>query len=151
MHAFRSAALCLLLALVGGCSSGDAFVDRDYMLRSVKKQKLPGYSGAVNVCFSSDTPRAERDKLAAEACEVYGLKALLSTEQRWQCRFTVPHLAQYICYDPNMRLANGALVNPFSPAQVKVWQREQAQIKARTQPQGPGPEALPAPTEPEAE
>ncbi|MBI3444089.1 MAG: hypothetical protein HY055_01665 [Magnetospirillum sp.] len=131
MRVMRSAGLCLLVALVGACSSGEAFVDRDYMQKSVKKQKLPGYNGAVVVCYGSDTPRAERDRLAAEACEVYGLQPLLASELRWQCRFTVPHRASYVCYNPDMRMANGALVNPFSPTNVKLWQREQAQIKGR--------------------
>ncbi|BAE52758.1 hypothetical protein [Paramagnetospirillum magneticum] len=124
MLAFRSAALIVALAVLGGCSSGNAFVDRHEMDRSVKKQKLPGYDGQVTVCYEGDTPRAERDRLAAEACEVYGLKAVLVTERRWQCRMTAPHLASYYCFDPEMRMADGHLVNPFSNAQVKAWQTE---------------------------
>ncbi|EME68712.1 hypothetical protein H261_17156 [Paramagnetospirillum caucaseum] len=124
MHAFRSAALAVLITLVGGCSSGDAFVDRGYMDRSIKKQKLPGYDGQVTVCFGGDTPRAERDRLAAEACEVYGLKSMLSSEIRWQCRLTTPHRANYRCFDPDMRMADGTLVDPFSASRVKDWQRE---------------------------
>ncbi len=124
MHAVRSTALILLVALVGGCSSGDAFVDRGYIQKSIKKQKLPGYDGTVTVCYSGETPRVERDRLAGEACEVYGLKAMLGVEQRWQCRLTVPHLASYYCYDPDLRMADGRLVNPFSGPQVKAWQNE---------------------------
>ncbi len=124
MHAVRSTALILLVALVGGCSSGDAFVDRGYVQKSIKKQKLPGYDGMVTVCYNGETPRVERDRLAGEACEVYGLKAILSTERQWQCRLTVPHRAEYNCYDPDLRMADGRLVNPFSSSQVKAWQRE---------------------------
>ena len=124
MHVVRSTAFILLLALVGGCSSGDAFVDRGYVEKSIKKQKLPGYDGAVTVCYNGETPRAERDRLASEACEVYGLKAMLSTERHWQCRLTVPHRAEYYCYDPDLRMADGTLVNPFSSSQVKAWQQE---------------------------
>lgn len=124
MHAFRYAALAVIVALVGGCSSDEAFVDRREMDRSIKKQKLPGYDGSVTVCYDSDTPRAERDKLAAEACEVYGLKALLRTEAKWQCRLATPHQANYSCYDPDMRMANGTLVNPYSNSQVNAWRLE---------------------------
>jgi len=124
MHAFRNAAFIVLLALLGGCASGEAFVDRREMDKSVKKQKLPGYDGQVTVCYDGETPKAERDRLAAEACEVYGLKAMLNSETRWQCRLTAPHRANYSCYDPDMRMADGALVNPFSASQVNAWQRE---------------------------
>jgi hypothetical protein len=124
MHAVRIVASILLLGLAGGCSSGEAFVDRNYMQKSIKKQRLPGYDGTVTVCFGSDTPRAERDRLAAEACEVYGLKPVLSNETKWQCRLTVPHQANYYCHDPDMRMADGRLVNPFSSSQVKAWEEE---------------------------
>jgi hypothetical protein len=126
MNAARAVASIIVLALLAGCSSAGAFVDRREMDLSTKKQRLPGYDGNVRVCYESDTPRAERDRLADEACEVYGLKALLIMEQRWQCRLTTPHLASYYCYDPSMRMANGTLVNPFSNSQVKAWRAEQA-------------------------
>lgn len=124
MHAIRTTAFVLLIALLGGCSMGEAFVDRREMDKSIKKQKLPGYDGQVSVCYGGDTPRDERDRLAAEACEVYGLKAILVTEHKWQCRLTVPHMANYYCYDPDMRMADGSLVNPFSNSQVKAWESE---------------------------
>lgn len=130
MNAAHTLAAIVLLAVLGGCSSGEAFVDRGEMVASYKKQRLPGYDGTVRVCYDSVTPRAERDKLAAEACEVYGLKALLSTEQRWQCRMSTPHLASYYCYDPDMRMADGTLVNPFSNSQVQAWRKEQMAGKA---------------------
>jgi hypothetical protein len=122
----RSAVLVVLAALLGGCSSGEAFVDRREMDRSIKKQKLPGYDGKVTVCYGGETPRAERDRLAAEACEVYGLKAILDRDARWQCRLTTPHQAIYYCYDPDMRMADGRLVDPFSSSQVNAWRRERA-------------------------
>ncbi|ARJ66902.1 hypothetical protein WV31_15085 [Magnetospirillum sp. ME-1] len=124
MHAIRTTAFVLLVAFLGGCSMGEAFVDRREMEKSVKKQKLPGHDGNLTVCYGNDTPKAERERLAAEACEVYGLKAMLVRELKWQCRLTVPHLANYYCYDPDMRMANGALVDPFSNSQVKAWERE---------------------------
>ncbi len=115
-----------LIALSGlvGCADGEAFVDRNYMTLSVRKQKLPGYNGQVIVCFDSAAPTAKRDALAAEACEVYGLKAMLVEEQRWQCRATVPHMATYGCFDPTMRLADGSYVNPFSSSQVELWRKQ---------------------------
>ncbi|KIL99743.1 hypothetical protein CCC_03915 [Paramagnetospirillum magnetotacticum MS-1] len=135
MLGLRSAALIIVLAVLGGCSSGDAFVDRAEMAKSIKKQKLPGYNGQVTVCYDSETPKAERDRLAAEACEVYGLKAQLTSETPWQCRMTAPHRAQYYCYDPDMRMADGSLVNPFSNSQVKAWNRERNAAKAGQQPE----------------
>ena len=142
MWSLRPVALLLVAATLAGCSSGEAFVDRNYMTKTIKKQKLPGWDGQVPVCFSSDTPRETRDQLAREACEVYGLEAKLLRVERWQCRFTVPHMASYICFDPDMRFANGALVNPFSAGQVDMWQRQQARIKAGIPPED-GDEAAP--------
>ncbi len=123
MTPYRILAALMVLA-AAGCSSGDAFVDRDYMKVTVRKQKMPGYNGDIRVCYGSDTPRATRDTLAADACEVYGLKAALLQELPWQCRFTVPHLASYACVDPGMQLTNGAYVNPFSPDQVMLWRQQ---------------------------
>lgn len=120
----RAAVFVVLAALLAGCSSPGAFVDRREMERSVKKQKLPGYDGMVTVCYDGETPRAERDRLAVEACEVYGLKAVLYREQNWQCRLTTPHRAVYYCYDPELRMADGRLVDPFSKGQVDDWRRE---------------------------
>jgi hypothetical protein len=131
MLAFRSAALLIALAVLGACSSSTAFVDRREMERSVKKPKLPGYTGQVTVCYDGATSRQERDRLATEACEVYGLKAMLSDEVKWQCRLTTPHTANYHCYDPDMRMADGGLVNPFSNSQVKAWRRERSAATAR--------------------
>jgi hypothetical protein len=129
MNSIRVFAVLLAVAplaiSLGACSNGDAFVDRDYMKVTVKKQKMPGYNGDIKLCYSSDTPKATRDQMAAEACEVYGLKAALLQELPWQCRFTVPHLANYACVDPNMRLSSGAYVNPFSPDQVAAWRQQQ--------------------------
>lgn len=119
----RIAVVLTLAAVLGACSSS-AFVDRREMENSIRKQKLPGYDGQVKVCYDDDTPRAERDRLAAEACEVYGLKAWLSSERKWQCRATVPHLADYRCYDPDMRMADGRYVDPFSNSDIKAWRRE---------------------------
>ncbi|WP_239988486.1 hypothetical protein [Paramagnetospirillum kuznetsovii] len=122
--------LVLVAAAVTGCASGEAFVDRSYTVRSVKKQKLPGYNGTLTVCYDGDAPTEKRDHLASEACEVYGLQAILIQEYKWQCRLTVPHLAVYSCVDPNMRLANGSYINPFMPGQVDRWVRGQKTEKA---------------------
>ena len=123
MHPSRLFFLVMVSAFVAGCSSGDAFVDRSYMTKSVKKQKLPGYAGTLIVCYGSDTPRAVRDDLAREACGVYGLQPLLQLETRWQCRFTVPHSATYACVDPNMRTPSGGYINPFNASQVEAWSK----------------------------
>lgn len=141
----RPLAVALIAALVAGCSSGDAFVDRLYMTKTIKKQKLPGWDGSVVVCYGSDAPRETRDQLASEACAVYGLKALLSREYHWQCRFTVPHRADYQCYDPDMRLANGRLINPFDGSQVQAWKREQRRIKDGLPAEDPKEVAVPQP------
>lgn len=128
----RIAVVLTLAALLGACSS-TAFVDRREMVNNIRKQKLPGYNGVVQVCYDDDTPRAERDRLAAEACEVYGLKAWLGSERKWQCRLTEPHLADYRCYDPKMRMADGRYVDPFSSFQVKIWRQERKRAEQPTE------------------
>jgi hypothetical protein len=130
MFGVRVVSAVFALAVLTGCATGEAFVDRRDMDLSTKKQKLPGFNGQVDVCYDSDTPREVRDKLAADACEVYGLQATLYLERRWQCRMLTPHLANYYCYDPDMRTADGTLVNPFSKAQVEAWRNEQSGVKA---------------------
>jgi hypothetical protein len=130
----RLIVLVVVILGVAACSSGNAFVDRNYMAQGVRKQKLPGFDGHLVVCHGSDTPRQERDRLAAEACGVYGLKPVLVSERPWQCRFTVPHVAEYGCADPAMRFENGGLVNPFSPDQVDKWRQEQAEAKPPAKP-----------------
>jgi hypothetical protein len=127
MCSLRTILLMLVTAAVTGCAGGEAFVDRAYMTRSVKKQKIPGYNGVLTICYDSGAPREKRDQLASEACEVYGLKAVLSLEQKWQCRLTVPHMASYACVDPDMHFANGTYVNPFSVSQVNAWKQQQRQ------------------------
>ncbi len=130
MRLSRLFLLITVAVVAGGCSSGDAFVDRGYMIRNTKKEKLPGYNGSVLVCYSSDTPRERRDELAREACAVYGLEPRLVLDEKWQCRLTVPHLANYFCVDPKMVLANGQLINPFNASQVQAWRKQQARVKA---------------------
>lgn len=125
MRRLRLVSALLPVILLSACSGGEAFVDRGYTRTTVAKQKLPGHDGVVEVCFGGDTPRAERDKLAEDACAVYGLEARLVLERRWQCRLTVPHHARYACIDPNMRLANGGLVDPFDASMVAQWKQEQ--------------------------
>lgn len=130
MVSLRPLLLALATAALAGCAGGEAFVDRNYMTATVKKQKLPGYNGAVTVCYDGAAPPEKRDQLAAEACTVYGLEAMLVGELKWQCRLTAPHMATYACVDPKMRMASGAMVNPFSPSQVEAWNSEQKRGKA---------------------
>ncbi|OAN50130.1 hypothetical protein A6A04_01600 [Paramagnetospirillum marisnigri] len=130
MHPLRPVAFALIVLVLAGCADGGAFVDRNYTVMSVKKQKLPGYNGQVLVCYDDKTPLAKRDELAGEACEVYGLKSMLVLEQKWQCRVTKPHQATYACYDPEMRMADGRYVNPFSGSQVNAWAQEQGKAPA---------------------
>lgn len=134
MHPSRLFFLVMVSVLATGCSSGDAFVDRAYMSKSVKKQKLPGYNGVVSVCYGSDTPRQVRDDLAREACAVYGLQPLLQLETPWQCRFTVPHQASYACIDPEMRGPNGGYINPFNASQVENWSKARRKDAKSAQP-----------------
>jgi len=122
----RMILVVLVSAVVSGCSGPQAFVDRNYLTPGIRKQKLPGYDGFVTVCHDGDTPRETRDLLAREACEVYGLQPVLVQENRWQCRLTMPHRATYGCVDPAMRFDNGGYVNPFSPGQVELWQKQRA-------------------------
>jgi hypothetical protein len=125
----------LVVALsAASCSSGNAFVERNYLAPGVRKQKLPGFDGHLTVCHGSDTPRQQRDHMAAEACGVYGLEPVLVSERPWQCRFTVPHIAEYGCVDPAMRFEDGGYVNPFSPDQVEKWRAQQAEDKAAAKP-----------------
>ena len=130
MHPSRLILMMVVSTLIAGCSSGEAFVDRNYITMSVKKQKLPGYNGTLVVCYGDDTPRERRDQLAADACAVYGLQPLLTLDQRWQCRLTVPHAATYACIDPAMRMPNGAYINPFIAGQVQMWRNTQTPAKA---------------------
>ena len=134
MHPSHLFFLVVVSALTVGCSSGEAFVDRSYMTKSVKKQKLPGYNGVVYVCYGSDTPKSVREDLARDACGVYGLEQRIMIEAPWQCRFTVPHLATYACIDPEMRTPSGSYVNPFNASQVEVWRKANGKLgKAVTQ------------------
>lgn len=130
MHPSRLILMMVASIAVTSCSSGNAFVERNYMATETKKQKLPGYAGQLTVCYGTDTPREQRDELARDACAVYGLQALLIQELRWQCRFTVPHAASYACIDPKMRMPNGAYINPFSASQVGMWRRSQTEKSA---------------------
>ena len=140
MHPSRLFFLVMVSALGVGCSSGDAFVDRGYMTKSVKKQRLPGYAGTITVCYGSDTPRTVRDDLAREACGVYGLQPVMRTERRWQCRFTVPHSATYSCVDPNMRTPTGGYINPFNAGLVDAWSKANGKAAKASPPTEDEPE-----------
>ncbi|MGE5502916.1 MAG: hypothetical protein ACM31L_00700 [Actinomycetota bacterium] len=125
MRPTRLLAVFLAAAALAGCVRGEAFVDRAYDA-TVQKPKPAGWNGLVSVCYTNETPAAERERLAAEACADWGLRPLLYSVQTYQCRLTVPHLAVYRCIDPAMRFANGSYVNPFSRNDVEAWQDEKA-------------------------
>ena len=130
IRSLRLVPIALAAASVAACS-GAPFVDRNYMTVTVSKEKLPGArTGEIKVCYNSDTTPAAMDALANEACDVFGLKAVLVNINRWQCRLTVPHLASYRCVDPNRRFADGHYVDLFSKQSVMRWRREQAPQKA---------------------
>jgi len=124
----RFVSLSAAVALLAGCSMGGAFVDRQYLTGTleVSKPKIAGYTGEVRVCYDGDTTVAERDRLANEACEQWGLAAVQTNTQRWQCRILEPHLAIYTCVDPQMRYEDGSYVNPFNQGQVEAWRRQHA-------------------------
>jgi hypothetical protein len=126
MPPFRSLLLVLAVAALGGCSVGEPFVDRNNTAgQYLRKQKLPGYDGKVIVCHAGETPAAEVDRLAGEACAVYGLSAARVVERKWNCRLTMPRATEYACYDPEMRTATGGYVDPFNRSEVERWLREQ--------------------------
>lgn len=132
MHPYRPIVLAVLVAALAGCSTGEPFVDRNNLQPGLRKQKLPGYAGSVTICHGSDTPRADIDRMADDACSVYGLTAMRTFDQRWNCRFFVPHTSYYVCYDPTMRMDNGPYINPFNRSQVEQWMRNQERRKAGT-------------------
>ncbi|CCG41940.1 hypothetical protein [Magnetospirillum molischianum] len=144
MRLFRPLLVVAAMTSLAACSLGEPFVERDrnnlYNTPTVPKPKRAGYNGFVNVCYTSDTLPAERDLLAAEACTEWGLTAVLSYTQRWQCRMTVPHLAVYACIDPAMRNEDGSYVNPFEEEAVTTWRK--------THPAKTTPAPAPAPESP---
>lgn len=128
MRLFRPLFLAAAVTSLAACSMGEPFVERDttFFITSpvITKPKRAGYNGVVNVCYTSDTPPATRNTLAAEACAAWGLSAVLSSLQPWQCRLTVPHKAIYACIDPAMRWDDGSYVNPFNEGAVAEWRKK---------------------------
>jgi hypothetical protein len=137
MLLFRPMLLAAAVTTLAGCSLGEPFVDRDFTNVTVSKPKLPGHNGLVMVCYGSDTPLARRNELAAQACAEWGLSAVLTLDQPWQCRLTVPHLATYACIDPAMRLDNGTYVNPYNAGQVEAWRNSRRDKPAAPSPASP--------------
>ncbi|MFD2234699.1 hypothetical protein [Phaeospirillum tilakii] len=143
MKLTRLLPLTAAMAVLAGCSSSDAFIDRNYAKATleVSKPKPAGYDGQVRVCYGGDTPREDRDRLAEEACTQWGLHAVLILDQPWQCRLLVPHLATYACVDPAMRFKDGRYVDPFSTGAVDQWRNSQPRQPA----EGDTPTPTPTP------
>ncbi|MBX9635654.1 MAG: hypothetical protein K2X44_11790 [Magnetospirillum sp.] len=110
----------LLAGFVSGCAE-EPFVDHGISV-TVQKEKQPIQRG-IRVCYNSHTPWSEVIALAEEQCATHGLKPSLQENQRWQCRTTAPHLAGFICVDPEMRNPNGSYVNPLIPRDVADWEK----------------------------
>ncbi|MEO0034104.1 MAG: hypothetical protein RLZZ501_127 [Pseudomonadota bacterium] len=125
MKLTRLLPLTAAVALLAGCASSDAFIDRRYAINTleVSKAKPAGYDGQVRVCYGNAAPRETRDQLAEEACAQWGLHAVLTLDQPWQCRLLASNLAIYACVDPAMRLEDGRYVDPFSTGAVDQWRR----------------------------
>jgi len=150
MCLFQPLLLAAAFASLAACSLGEPFVEREvsstlYSAVVIAKPRPAGYNGVVNVCYTSDTTVEERDQLASEACAVWGLKARVASLQRWQCKFFIPHLATYRCYDPDMRNKNGSYVDPFDEAQVESWRQSHPPTTTT-----PAPAPAPTPDTPAA-
>lgn len=115
--------LLFLAALTAGCADPEPFVDFGNNPTMEKPKDPVLVNGTVAICYSSETPWAEVEALAAERCAAHGLHAISTTVTRWQCRTTSPHRASFSCYDPEMVLPNGAKVNPFDPKAVAAWEK----------------------------
>jgi len=143
MRLFRPLLLVAAVTSLAACSMGEPFVERDtnFVITSpvITKPKRAGYNGVVTVCYTSDTLPATRDTLAAEACAQWGLSAVLSSLQPWQCRLTVPHRALYACIDPEMRNEDDSYVNPFNEGAVARWRKKHPKA-AVSAPPSPDPD-----------
>ena len=75
------------------------------------------------------TPGAQSIMIGRKNLQLYRIECDWAAERTWQCRFTVPHAANYACVDPEMRIGK-AYINPFSASQVERWHKAQARAKA---------------------
>lgn len=124
-------ALAVLLFAVSACESTSPFVYHEHAMAVGKDADLVRKFGAFTICHGD----ADADKaatLAVETCAEYGLKARLASEMRYQCSIAEPHLSQYVCINPDMRMKNGNYINPLNKKQVQDWKEEQSQSKRKT-------------------
>ncbi len=125
----RRTAILVALAALAGCDSGPfVYMDPQLTLTLNKTPDLIRRTGSFIVCFGDGELKAA-DALASETCAGYKLRAIRHMVQRYQCSFTKPHQAIYMCVDPAMRMANGAYINPMNHQQVKAWQLQQQRIR----------------------
>ncbi|MBI5119791.1 MAG: hypothetical protein HZA67_02195 [Rhodospirillales bacterium] len=89
--------LALLLGLAA-CSQPEAFVETPDLGKLGRTKAL--YE-RVTVCFTDKDNLSKIQKLADEECARGQKKAHYLGFQRWQCRLTVPHLAQFVCLAPD--------------------------------------------------
>lgn len=116
-----------MIVLASGCSIAERpFVWTDPRLSVTKQVELTTLHrfGTLIICYNEADVALAR-KLAIDTCGEYGLQAMYLSSDRMQCKMSAPNRMNYRCYDPQMRFASGAWVNPFNKNQVKTWQREQ--------------------------
>ncbi len=95
-------ALFLALALAA-CSRPEPFVEIPDLGKTGRSKAL--YE-QVTICFSKGDSLETLKKMAGEECAKGQKTAHYLGYQRWQCRLTVPHLASFVCLDPNQALGN---------------------------------------------
>lgn len=119
--------------MLSGCSISERpFIWVDPLLtinKQLASDTLHRY-GTVIVCYNDEDAKAAR-ALAADTCAEYGMKSLWVSADRMQCKMSAPNRMVFRCYDPQMRFANGAWVNPFSKNMVKMWQMEQMALTGK--------------------
>ncbi len=122
---------CVGMVLVGCARAEAPFVFSNPLVLVGKEKDSIHRTGLVVVCFNeADLGKAKA--LAQDSCKEYGLEAMEKYTERYQCKITAPHKITFRCYDPKMRFANGAWVNPVDKIQVKQWRLEQAMITGKS-------------------
>ncbi len=141
MRSHRLAALACTIALAA-CNEGP-FVDHDLVKNINKPVDTILDSGTVHVCYDDDR-LGEAEMLAKRTCAAYGLQAVLTRIERYQCRLTTPHRASFRCIHPDLVDGQGEPINPFDAGAVAAWSKrtgKQPPASMRRNPEAPTPSA----------
>ena len=116
---------------LAGCTLAEPpFLYTNIQLSVVKQHDQMLQTGQIAVCYHDpDLPKAR--VLALSTCQQYGLQMMERVIQHNQCKLTAPEKLVVRCYDPKMRFANGAWVNPLSLTEVHLWREEQQRITGK--------------------